>query len=130
MIEAVLPARAYTEAMSGELRLVPPTWAQPSRPCATPSSIRTSQLLLDPQLLYVSYTPRPELGSASAETSATVRLAQPVSCCQDGLGSYDEQPLPAPDHALSVQPRELDAWVSVVPPTAVTYCEAAGYSTP
>ena len=28
------------------------------------------------------------------------------------------------------QPRALDAVVSEVPPTAVTYCEAAGYSAP
>jgi hypothetical protein len=41
-----------------------------------------------------------------------------------------EQPLPAPDHAVSVQPREFDAAFRLVPPTAVTYCEAAGQLTP
>ena len=53
-----------------------------------------------------------------------------VSVCQDGLASYFEQPLPAPFHTVSVQPRERLSRLSVVPPTAVTYGEAAGYSTP
>src|SRR5919202_3563404 len=62
----------------------------------------------------------PVSGSATADTSATVRFAQPASVCQDGLGSKALQPLPAPDHADSVQPRAVDvARVSDVPPTAV-----------
>ncbi len=60
------------------------------------------------------------LGLATAETSATVRRAQPVSFCHEGLATYAEQPEPAPDQALSVQPRALEARLSVVPPTAVT----------
>ncbi len=66
-------------------------------------------------------------GSATAETSASVRRAQPVSVCQDGLGSYGEQPEPVPSppallpQTVSVQPRELRRRVSEVPPTAVTY---------
>ena len=68
------------------------------------------------------------VGSATAETSATVRLEQPVSCCQEGLASTPEQPEPAPDHTLSVQPRVLELRVSAVPPTAVTFFDAAGYS--
>jgi hypothetical protein len=47
----VLPASAYTLAMIGEDALVPPTGAQPSRPCASPSAIRKSQKALVPQLL-------------------------------------------------------------------------------
>ena len=78
----------------------------------------------------MSYTATPVLGSATAATSATVRRAQPVSCCQVGLGSYDEQPLPAPLQTVSVQPRAFVAFFSDVPPTAVTYFDAAGYSTP
>jgi hypothetical protein len=35
-----------------------------------------------------------------------------------------------PFQTVSDQPRELDAVFSDVPPTAVTNCEAAGYSTP
>ena len=85
-------------------------------------------------------------GSASADTSATVRSpAQPVSAagspdtCQAGSGSYSEQPevvTPwASSQALSHQPRAparavvqapVPAGVNVVPPTAVTYCDAAG----
>ncbi len=60
-------------------------------------------------------------GSASADTSATVRFEQPEPVCQDGLGSNAEQPEPAPDHAVSLHPRKFDARVSDVPPTAVTY---------
>ena len=64
-------------------------------------------------------TATPVFGSATAETSATVRLLQPVSVCQDGFGSYALQPLPAPLQALSVQPRVPPPRVSEVPPTAV-----------
>ena len=60
------------------------------------------------------------LGSATAETSATVRRAQPVSVCQEGLGSYAEQPLPAPFHAVSDQPRAFELGLRLVPPTATT----------
>src|SRR4029077_410150 len=72
----------------------------------------------------------PVFGSASAETSVTVRRMHPESFCQFGFGSYALQPLPAPLHTVSLL-RVLFAFsVRVVPPTAVTYCEAAGYSTP
>ena len=51
---------------------------------------------------------------------ATVRLRQCLSCCQDGLATYAEQPLPAPDQADSVQPRAVcGALIRVVPPTAI-----------
>ena len=80
----------------------------------------------------------PVFGSATAETSATVRLAQPVSFCHDGLAEYAEQPEPAPPlalftepHTLSTQPRAFDVdFASDVPPTAMTLGDAAGYSTP
>ncbi|MYS61810.1 MULTISPECIES: hypothetical protein [Streptomycetaceae] len=60
-----------------------------------------------------------------------MRLAQPVSFCQDGFGSYAEQPEPVPSPGLvfqttSFQPRELDARTSEVPPTEVTYGELEG----
>jgi len=64
-----------------------------------------------------------------------VRFAQLASCCQVGFGSYREQPLPAPHscatlpQADSVQPRVLVSWARLVPPTATTYGEAAGYAT-
>ena len=71
------------------------------------------------------------LGSATADTSATVRLAHPVSVCHEGFGTKALHPLPAPLHAVSVHPRLVPGarW-SVVPPTAVTNWEAAGNSTP
>src|SRR5579872_1127279 len=85
----------------------------------------------------------PVLGSASAATSATVRAGQPLSSCHDGFGMYWLQPLPAPDGCGPLQvpvpqtvsdhdrPRfGFPSLVSVVPPTAVTYCEAAGKETP
>src|SRR3954468_4182959 len=55
----------------------------------------------------VKRTFTPVSGSATAETSPTVRLAQPASVCHVGLGSKALQPLPAPDHAHSVQPRAV-----------------------
>jgi hypothetical protein len=70
-------------------------------------------------------------GSATAETSASARREQlVVTVCQVGLASKDEQPEPAPFHAVSVQPRALLAVRSEVPPTAVTNREVAGYSEP
>src|ERR1700758_1336443 len=72
----------------------------------------------------------PVFGSASAETSVTVRRMHPESFCQSGFGSYALQPLPVPLHTVSLL-RVLFAFnVRLVPPTAGTYCEAAGYSTP
>src|SRR5436309_13158904 len=106
--------------MIGADRLVPPTWAQPSRPCASPPASIVSHSAASRQLLYVSYTARPVRGSATAATSATVRRAQPRSCCHAGFGSYLEQPLPEPLHAVSDHPRAVEVLRSVVPPTAVT----------
>src|SRR6185437_9844009 len=68
--------------------------------------------------MFPNSTATPVFGSATAETSATVRRAQPVSVCHAGFGSN------------SVQPRAFAAVVSDVPPTAVTSGEAAGYETP
>ena len=65
-------------------------------------------------------------GSATADTSATVRFAHSASVWKLGFGSKPEQPLPAPLHTLSSQPRALLEWLSEVPPTAVTYCDEAG----
>src|SRR3954452_19327412 len=73
----------------------------------------------------------PVLGSATADTSATVRRAQPVSVWYDGFASKALQPLPAPSHADSLQPRAVPAArVRDVPPTAVRNGDAAGYETP
>src|SRR3954470_1377324 len=100
--------------MTGAATLVPPNTSQPPPPCPRK----------------VSYTETPVFGSATAETSATVRRAQPVSVCQAGLATKALQPLPAPLQAVSVQPRALLARTRCVPPTAVTKREAAGNSTP
>ncbi|WP_378208213.1 hypothetical protein [Amycolatopsis plumensis] len=55
------------------------------------------------------------------------RLLHPVvTFWNAGFATLVEQPLPAPLHAVSVQPRVPPPWVSEVPPTAVTYCEEAG----
>src|SRR5215471_9539881 len=98
--------------MMGAATLVPPKTFQPLTP-------------------NVSNTPTPVFGSATAETSATARLAHPVlTFCHDGVGSKAEHPEPEPFHAVSVHPRLLLAVVSDVPPTDVTNCDAAGYSTP
>src|SRR5437588_359180 len=106
-----LPPSAYMAASIGEEALVPPTSFHPPLP------------------LEVSYTATPVLGSASAATSLSIRLEQPVrpsAVCQDGWGSTDEQPDPVPSpgpvfHTDSVQPREFDAVVSLVPPTETTF---------
>src|SRR6266496_878711 len=99
--------------MIGADTLVPPNWNH--GPPETPK---------------VSNTATPVDGLATALTSATVRSEQPVSVCQVGFAYTLEQPLPAPDQAVSVQPRALVERVSVVPPTAVTCGEEAGNSTP
>src|SRR5262249_16665638 len=75
-------------------------------------------------------TATPVLGSATAETSATVRLAQPASFCHVGFAYTVLHPLPAPLHAVSVKPRVLLARTRLVPPTAVTCGDDAGNSTP
>src|ERR1700687_6133504 len=78
--DEVFPAIAYTLAMIGELRLVPPTTSHPSK-------------------RRVSYAATPVGGSATAATSATVRRSQSRSFCQPGLRMYAEQPLVEPAHA-------------------------------
>jgi hypothetical protein len=111
------PVSAKIEATSGELTLVPPTWTQPVAPADEPP--------------YVSYVATPVFGSAIAERSASIRNLQPVSVCHEGFATYALQPLPLSLHAVSVQPRVVPvALVSVVPPTAVTYCEVAGKLAP
>src|SRR6478609_2856219 len=101
LIVAPLPFSAYTPAMIGADALVPPTTRKPPYP-------------------YVSFTETPVAGSATADTSEIMRLAQFVSCCHAGLAMIAEHPLPAPDQTVSCQPRALPSVVSVVPPTAVT----------
>jgi hypothetical protein len=69
---------------------------------------------------------------ATAATSAAVRPGQCLSCCQAGLATYAEQPLPeAPPpafHTFSAQPRAFLALASSVPPTALTAVRFAGNS--
>ena len=75
----------------------------------------------------MSYIATPLAGSATIDTSAIERFAQPGSRCHDGLTIIVLQPLPEPLHALSSQPRALlELRVRVVPPTAVTCGDAAG----
>jgi hypothetical protein len=109
-VPLTFPATAYAAAMIGEATLVPPKIYQAP--------------------LYVTHTPVD--GSATAETSATVRREQPLSACQVGLEEKALQPLPAPLHTVSVALRVpvFPDCCKLVPPTAVTYGEEAGYSTP
>src|SRR5690348_14349430 len=100
--------------MIGEAKLVPPTLNHPE--C--------------PRYVTVSYTAAPLEGSASAETSATVRRMHPLSFCHVGFGSKALQPLPAPAQTVSLRRVLLVLRVRVVPPTPVTYCDDAGYCTP
>src|ERR1700687_2651779 len=72
----------------------------------------------------------PVSAAASRATSDTVRPMHPESVCHEGLGSYALQPLPAPLHTVSLLRVLFEFRVRVVPPTAVTYCDAAGYCTP
>ena len=74
----------------------------------------------------MSYTARPVSGSATADTSAVVRIWQFGSFCQRGFGIQAEQPLPDPAQADSAQPRPVVVRVSVVPPTATTVLSTAG----
>src|SRR5262245_44100146 len=108
--------------MMGDETLVPPNTSHPWAPWN----------------LKLSYTETPVLGSATAETSAVARSGQTPAtlallACQLGRGSKALQPLPAPLQTVSDHPRALARsllGVRLVPPTAVTYCEAAGYRTP
>src|SRR5882672_1878490 len=68
-------------------------------------------------------TATPVLGSATAETSASMRRAQPASCCQLGLANTVLQPLPAPLHTVS---RGVAPMWTEVPPIARTPGEVAG----
>src|SRR5215831_4248088 len=105
--------------MIGDETLVPPNTSHP----------------LAPWNLKLSYTATPVPRSATAETSAVARSGQAPATlgllvCQLGRGSKALQPLPAPLQAVSPHPRALVLRIKLVPPTAVTYCEAAGYCTP
>src|ERR1043166_3674711 len=75
-------------------------------------------------------TATPVAGSATAATSATMRVSHPVSCCHDGFGARMLQPLTELIHADSVQPRLLLAVASEVPPTAMTNSDDDGNCAP
>ena len=95
--------RAHRPENSGAARLVPPIcWFAPS-----------------------TITFAPLFGSASNATSATPRLLPVHSVCQLGFGSNVLWLPPEPDHTVSLVQVVVVA-VSVVPATAMTYCEAAG----
>src|SRR5215475_1758725 len=73
-------------------------------------------------------TATPVLGSATAETSASMRRVQPVSCCQLGLANTVLQPLPVASVLLvsqTVSRGVLPMWTAV-PPTARTPVHVAG----
>src|SRR5271156_234785 len=98
--------------MIGEATLVPPKTYHPLTPVGPGA-----------------YTETPVLGSATAETSPTVRRVQPRSVCHDGFAKMALQPLPVLLHAVSLHPRALLAETRLVPPTAITYGDDAGNST-
>src|ERR1700679_4199900 len=100
--------------ISGAATDVPPKTCQPETP-----------------LVCGPYIATPVLGSATAETSASMRLEQPVSVCQAGFAKTVLQPLPAPVQATSSKLRALPASrVMRVPPKAMTPGEVAGYCGP
>src|SRR5215469_2796894 len=105
-MDPALPAKPNTAAISGAATLVPPKTSQPDRPWE----------------LVESYTATPVFGSATAETSASARLLQPVpaDAAPDSAALKLEQPLPAPLQTVSVQPRVPPPDTRCVPPTAVT----------
>jgi hypothetical protein len=72
----------------------------------------------------------PVSGSPIAETSASIRFAQMVCVCQVGFAMTPLQPLPPLVHAVSAQPRDDAEVFKVVPPTATTPAEVAGYDAP
>ena len=69
---------------------------------------------------------------APNSTEQVVLLAMPgwLGACQEGWEKTALQPLPAPDQAVSDQPRGVLEVVRLVPPTAVTQFEDAGNATP
>src|SRR3954451_22326196 len=101
--------------MIGAEELVPPKTSQPTYPWYDVES----------------YTATPVLGSATADTSAFALRVHPVTAlsCQASAFAV-EQPLPAPFHAVSPQPRALLLRTRCVPPTATTCEKDAGASTP
>jgi hypothetical protein len=107
------PMLVKDPAMIGEEALVPPTT------CHEPSLLESLQ-----------YTATPVSGSPIADTSASMRLAQLLSVCQLGFGMTALQPLPPLFQAVSAQPRDDEDVFSVVPPTASTPAEVAGYDAP
>src|SRR3954462_1560667 len=101
--------------MIGAEALVPPKTSQPTYPWYDVES----------------YTATPVFGSATADTSAVALRVHPVTALSCQTSAFDvEQPLPAPLHALSAQPRALEARRRCVPPTATTCEKDAGASTP
>src|SRR4051794_5478179 len=125
--------------MIGAARLVPPIvhqWLPLSGPCSHSIPV-------------LSCTASPVYGSASAETSATARLVphpmagQPEACsCQEGAPNSSLQPPPpapnpsrlpafSPPSFQTVSPKYAPpvSNSSLVPPTATTCGEDAGYST-
>jgi hypothetical protein len=107
------PRRVKDAATMGEDALVPPTTCQ--EPVA-PESLQ--------------YTATPVFGSPTAATSDSMRFAQLLSVCQAGFGMTELHPLPPLVQADSAQPRVDDDVLSVVPPTASTPAEVAGYDAP
>ena len=106
------PSRVKAAATMGDEALVPPTTDQA------------------PPVASLQYTATPVSGSATADTSVSMRFVQLASVCQLGLVISALQPLPPLLQAPSAQPRDDVEVVSDVPPTATTPAEVAGYETP
>ena len=71
----------------------------------------------------LSYTSTPVFGSATAETSASERRMQctpDLSVCHAGFETNELQPLPVPDHAVSLNFRAFVERINDVPPTQTT----------
>src|ERR1700743_2245047 len=94
---------AHVPTNSGEDKLVPPTCVE------------------EPLTMIFA----PEFGSPSKATSATPRCVPVHNVCQLGFGSNVLLLPPESTHTVSLDHVVVDA-LSVVPATAITYCEAAG----
>jgi hypothetical protein len=77
-------------------------------------------------------TSTPVLGLATADTSEITfpEQIELLTFCQEGFIFNWEQPLPAPDHVVSVARDPLGFRVREVPPTPTTEENEAGAPTP
>ena len=72
----------------------------------------------------MEYTDRPVSGSATALTSDTARMAQPVSVCPGSLSKTIEQPLPAAPAAAPAVPKPALPDIAARKPVAAAHMQS------